>query len=60
VGGVPLGRATDPYGRVAEYPGMYVVDSALIPRGLAGNPALTVTALAERNIERIVREDFGA
>jgi len=58
VGGCPLGEATDDYGRMAPYPGLYVMDSSLIPVGLGANPALTVTALAERNIERILAEDF--
>jgi cholesterol oxidase len=58
VGGCPLGEATDDYGRVDGYNGLYIADGSLIPRGIAANPALTVAALAERNIERIVAEDF--
>lgn len=58
VGGCPLGRATDDYGRIAAYPGLYVVDGSLIPVGIGANPALTITALAERNVERILEEDF--
>jgi cholesterol oxidase len=60
VGGCPLGRATDAYGRISAYPGLYVVDGSLVPVGLAANPALTVAALAERNVERILREDFSS
>jgi cholesterol oxidase len=58
VGGCPLGEATDSSGRVQGYNGLYVIDGSLIPRGLLANPALTVTALAERNIERIAAEDL--
>ena len=58
VGGIPLGTATDDYGRVREYPGLYVVDGSLIPVGIGANPSLSITALAERNIERVVAEDF--
>lgn len=58
VGGVPLGRATDLYGRVRGYERLYVVDGSLIPGALAANPALTVTALAERNLEQIGARDF--
>jgi cholesterol oxidase len=58
VGGCPLGTATDGYGRLHGYDKLYVADSSLIPRGIVANPALTVTALAERNIERIMAEDF--
>ncbi|MEV3960829.1 GMC oxidoreductase [Nocardia sp. NPDC050193] len=57
LGGAVLGRATDPYGRVHGHPGLYVMDGAAIP-GSTGtvNPSLTITALAERNIEAIIRE----
>ena len=49
--------ATDGYGRVHGHPGLYVVDGALIP-GSTGtaNPSLTIAALAERNIARIVAD----
>jgi cholesterol oxidase len=43
---------------VRGYDKLYVADGSLIPRGLVSNPALTVAALAERNIERILTEDF--
>jgi len=58
VGGCPLGKATDSYGRVPQYPGLYVVDSSLIRVGLCANPSLTTAALAERNVERVLAEDF--
>ncbi|MGO4616648.1 GMC oxidoreductase [Nocardia sp. 2YAB30] len=56
LGGAVLGRATDNYGRVHGHPGLYVMDGAAVP-GSTGtvNPSLTITALAERNIEAIVR-----
>ncbi|MGK5641570.1 GMC oxidoreductase [Streptomyces sp. URMC 126] len=57
LGGCVLGRATDAYGRIPGHPGLYVTDGALIPGSLGVNPFLTITALAERNIERIVRQD---
>lgn len=57
LGGAVLGDATDGYGRVHGCPGLYVVDGALIP-GSTGtaNPSLTITALAERNLSRIVSD----
>ncbi len=57
LGGAVLGSATDGYGRVHGCPGLYVVDGALIP-GSTGtaNPSLTITALAERNLARIVAD----
>jgi len=58
LGGCPLSSVTDDYGRVNNYPGLYVVDGSLIPVGVLANPVLTITALAERNVERILQEDF--
>jgi cholesterol oxidase len=55
LGGVVLGKAADAYGRVTGYDRLYVIDSAMIP-GNAGavNPAITIAALAERNIANII------
>ncbi len=54
-----IGKACDAFGRVKNYPGLYVNHGALIPGSAAcANPAFTVAALAERNIERILAEDF--
>lgn len=58
LGGCVIGQATDPVGRVHGHPGLYVVDSALIPGSVGVNPFVTITALAERNMARIVQEDF--
>ncbi|MBH0779125.1 GMC family oxidoreductase [Nocardia sp. NEAU-351] len=56
LGGAVLGKATDAYGRVHGHRGLYVVDGAAVPGSTATvNPSLTITALAERNIENIVR-----
>lgn len=57
LGGAVLGLATDNYGRVTGHHGLYVMDGAGIPGSTGSvNPALTITALAERNIERIISE----
>ena len=56
LGGAVLGKATDNYGRVHGHRGLYVVDGAAMPgSSAASNPSLTISALAERNIEAIVR-----
>ncbi len=59
LGGAVLGKATDAYGRVKGYQGLYVMDGSMV-NGSTGavNPSLTISALAERNIEKIISEDF--
>ncbi|MGW4049466.1 GMC oxidoreductase [Streptomyces sp. NPDC004779] len=58
LGGAVLDRATDNHGRLHGYQGLYVIDGSLIPGNASVNPFVTITALAERNIERIIAEDF--
>lgn len=58
LGGAVLGKATDNYGRLQGYPGLYVIDGSLIPGNTTVNPFVTITALAERNIEKIVATDL--
>lgn len=58
LGGLVLGEATDDYGRVRGYRNLYVTDGSLIPGGTGVNPFVTITALAERNIERVLAEDL--
>ncbi len=58
LGGCVLGEATDAYGRVrGGGPGLYVNDGSLIPGYASVNPFVTIAALAERNIERVLSED---
>jgi len=54
LGGAVLNKATDNYGRLHGYNGLYVIDGALIPGNTTVNPFVTITALAERNIENII------
>jgi cholesterol oxidase len=59
LGGCVLNQATDNYGRLPGYPGLYVMDGSLIPGSTGVNPFVTITALAERNIEQIIATDLG-
>ncbi len=58
LGGAVLDKATDNYGRLHGYTGLYVIDGALIPGNTSVNPFVTITALAERNIEKIIATDL--
>lgn len=58
LGGCNLGSATDNHGRLRGNPGLYVVDGSLIPGDATVNPFLTITALAERNMDHIVDRDL--
>ncbi|EWM11230.1 cholesterol oxidase [Kutzneria sp. 744] len=58
LGGAVLTKATDNYGRLNGYPGLYAIDGSLIPGNTSVNPFVTITALAERNIEKIIATDL--
>ncbi len=55
MGGCVRGKATDGYGRVKGYDKLYVNDASLLPGYLGCNPFMSITALAERNIEGILQ-----
>ena len=55
MGGVVRGKATDGFGRVNGYSNLFVNDASLLPGYLGCNPFMTITALAERNIEAILQ-----
>ncbi|MDT9694418.1 GMC oxidoreductase [Streptomyces sp. P17] len=57
LGGCVLGRATDNYGRVKGYAKLYVTDGSLVPGSIGVNPFVTITALAERTMARVLAED---
>jgi cholesterol oxidase len=59
LGGCVMGQTTDLHGRVMGQDGLYVIDGSLIP-GVTplSNPCWTISANAERCIERILAEDF--
>lgn len=55
MGGCVRGKATDGFGRVNGYDELYVNDASLLPGYLGCNPFMSITALAERNIEGILQ-----
>lgn len=46
----------DPDGQVFGYENLYCCDASAVPYSLAVNPALTISALAERTAEQIVKK----
>jgi len=57
LGGCVLGKATDNYGRVKGYSKLYITDGSLVPGSIGVNPFVTITALAERTMTRVLAED---
>ncbi|MFC9509889.1 GMC oxidoreductase [Streptomyces sp. NPDC057002] len=57
LGGCVLGRATDDYGRLKGYRRLYAIDGSLVPGSIGVNPFVTITALAERTMARVLTED---
>lgn len=60
LGGCALSESADrgvvsPYGQVHGYPGLYVSDGSVVPTALGFHPAMTIAALAERNVEAITK-----
>jgi cholesterol oxidase len=59
LGGMVMDKACDNFGRVKGKTRLYVLDSSIIPGSTAcANPALTIAAIVERNIEKIIAEDL--
>ncbi len=54
LGGAVLGEVTDLSGEVKGVPGLFVMDGSLIPGKIGVNPFVTITALAERNMDRLL------
>jgi cholesterol oxidase len=59
LGGAPMGRSPaegvcDGYGEVYGFPGLYVLDGALLPGPVGANPSLTIAAMADRACDRLL------
>jgi cholesterol oxidase len=64
LGGCNIGPDTehgvvDHAGRVFGYPGLYVLDGAIVPEAIGINPSRTIAALAERNVKILIEERAG-
>jgi cholesterol oxidase len=64
LGGAPMAEdpalgVCDPFGRVYGFPGLYVVDGAVMPGAVGPNPSLTIAALADRTCDSIAEEAAG-
>ncbi|WP_196249964.1 GMC oxidoreductase [Rhodococcoides fascians] len=60
LGGANMGAVCDLEGRVLGQRGLYVLDGALLPGNAAAcNPSMTIAAIAERALDRLVTEDVG-
>ncbi|GAA4682423.1 GMC oxidoreductase [Gordonia humi] len=61
LGGAAMGSVCDLEGRVRGQKGLYVIDGALLPGTAAAcNPSMTIAAVAERALDRIVANDVGS
>lgn len=54
LGGCIIGEATDLNGELLGAPNIFVVDGSLIPAKVGVNPFVTITALAERNMDKLI------
>lgn len=54
LGGMIIGEATDLNGEVKGVPGLFVLDGSLIPGKIGVNPFVTITALAERCMDKLM------
>jgi cholesterol oxidase len=59
LGGCSMGRSdrdgvVDSYGRVFNYPGLYVADGAVMPGPVGANPSFTIAALSDRFAQAII------
>jgi cholesterol oxidase len=56
----PARGVVDADGSVFGYPGLHVLDGAILPTATGANPSATIAAIAERCIEHAIRRMTGA
>lgn len=54
LGGMVLGESTNLYGEVNGVPNLFIMDGSMIPGKVGVNPFVTITALAERNMDYLL------
>jgi cholesterol oxidase len=60
MGATPDDGVVDEFGRVFNYPGLYVADGSMIPTALGVNPSLTISALTLRIVAEAVIPELDA
>jgi cholesterol oxidase len=55
----PAHGVTDPFGQVYGYENLFVLDGSILPAATGVNPAFTIAAVAERNVEQYIRRHLG-
>lgn len=55
----PSAGVTDSNGEVFGYPNLYVFDGGCLPSATGVNPSHTIAAVAERNVETVIRKITG-
>jgi cholesterol oxidase len=65
LGGCPMGRnenegVVDSFGRVFNYPGLFVADGSVLPGPVGPNPSLTIAAVADRFADEITNKTISA
>ncbi|HET9392222.1 MAG TPA: GMC family oxidoreductase [Candidatus Rubrimentiphilum sp.] len=61
LGGCPMGHdvsegVVDSYGRVFNYPGLYVADGSIMPGPVGANPSFTIAALSDRIADAVLND----
>ncbi len=56
MGTTPANGVVDHRGEAFNYPGLYVVDGAVIPKAIGRNPSKTIAAVAERIAEFVIQD----
>lgn len=64
LGGAPMGRhrgegVCDGHGQVFGHPGLYVLDGSAMPGPVGPNPALTIAAVVDRALDRLLEQPAG-